>query len=97
MVDVLKPSQLGGGWEEIWRSLASVPFSSRLVAHALPFNNLTTIAKFAAALAPHPLRRDRHPGKLVAGWNLVPPVVLERAWREVEAEATNKMAQGAKF
>ncbi len=110
MVDLLDRPQLGGGWEEIWRSLESVEFFDldSVVAYALLLNNATTIAKVGFFLerrreplmvtdshldplrrrsprTPHYLSRaDRHPGKLVAGWNLVvPPVVLEKAWQEV--------------
>lgn len=110
MVDVLDRPQLGGGWEEIWRSLESVEFFDldAVVDYALLLGNATTIAKAGFFLEQHrerlmveerhleqlrkhgpraPFylsRSQRHPGKLVAGWNLVVPLeVLERRWLEV--------------
>jgi predicted transcriptional regulator of viral defense system len=47
MVDVLDRPHLGGGWEEIWRSLESVEFFDldAVVEYALLLENATTIAK----------------------------------------------------
>lgn len=73
MVDVLDRPHLAGGWEEIWRSLASVEFFDldAVVAYALLLDNATTIAKVGFFLEQHmeslmvteshldPLRRRR--------------------------------------
>jgi predicted transcriptional regulator of viral defense system len=55
MVDVLDRPDLGGGWEEIWRSLESVEFYDldRVVEYALILGNATTIAKTGFFLEQH--------------------------------------------
>ena len=55
MVDVLDRPSLGGGWEEIWRSLESVEFYDldRVVEYALILGNATTIAKTGFFLEQH--------------------------------------------
>jgi predicted transcriptional regulator of viral defense system len=55
MVDVLDRPDLGGGWEEIWRSLESVEFFNldQVVEYALLLKNSTTAAKVAFYLEQH--------------------------------------------
>jgi len=58
IVDILDRPDLGGGWEEVWRSLDHlVHFDpKKLVDYALLLNNATTIAKvgfFLEQLPPH--------------------------------------------
>lgn len=55
LVDVLHRPRLGGGWEEIWRSLESVEFFDidEVVAYALLLNNATTCAKVGLFLEQH--------------------------------------------
>ncbi|MBM3746367.1 MAG: transcriptional regulator [Acidobacteria bacterium] len=69
MVDVLDRPHLGGGWEEIWRSLEGVEFFDldAVVEYALLLENATTIAKVGFFLEQHrePLMvEDRHVGPL---------------------------------
>lgn len=47
LVDLLDKPSLGGGWEEIWRSIESVEFYSlsEIVEYALLLNKASTIAK----------------------------------------------------
>jgi predicted transcriptional regulator of viral defense system len=47
LVDVLDRPVLGGGWEELWRSLDSIEFFNldRIVEYALLLENATTAAK----------------------------------------------------
>lgn len=56
IVDVLDRPDLGGGWEEIWRSLDNVTQlnTKRLVEYALLLNNATTIAKVGYFLEQQP-------------------------------------------
>ncbi len=56
LVDVLDRPVLGGGWEEIWRSLDSVEFFDldRVVEYALLLRNATTAAKVGFYLAQRP-------------------------------------------
>lgn len=58
MVDILDRPDLGGGWEEIWRSLESVEFFDLdlVVRYGLLLGNATTIAKVGFFLQQH---RDR--------------------------------------
>ena len=58
LVDVLDRPDLGGGWEEIWRSLEAVEFFdlARVVEYALLLENATTAAKVGFFLEQH---RDR--------------------------------------
>ena len=55
LVDVLDRPDLGGGWEEIWRSLESVEFFDldQVVKYALLLGNGTTIAKVGLYLEQH--------------------------------------------
>jgi len=55
LVDVLDRPDLGGGWEEIWRSLESVEFFDldQVVKYALLLANATTIAKVGFYLEQH--------------------------------------------
>ena len=56
IVDVLARSDLGGGWEEIWRSLDNVTQLDveKMVDYALLINNATTIAKVGFFLEQRP-------------------------------------------
>lgn len=56
IVDVLDRPDLGGGWEEIWRSLDNVTQlnTKRLIEYALLLNNATTIAKVGYFLEQRP-------------------------------------------
>lgn len=56
IVDVLDRPDLGGGWEEIWRSLDNiVKFDvTKLVKYAISLKNATTIAKVGFFLEYHP-------------------------------------------
>ena len=55
LVDVLDRLDLGGGWEEIWRSLESVEFFDldKVVEYALLLGNSTTVAKVGFYLEQH--------------------------------------------
>ncbi len=55
MVDVLERPELGGGWEEIWRSLESVEFFNldQVVEYTLLLKNSTTAAKVGFFLKQH--------------------------------------------
>lgn len=55
LVDVLDRPSLGGGWEEIWRSLESVEFFDldKVVDYALLLENSTTVAKVGFYLETH--------------------------------------------
>ena len=55
LVDLLDRPDLGGGYEEVWRSLESVEFYDleRVVAHALLLRNATTTAKVGFFLEQH--------------------------------------------
>ena len=55
LVDVLDRPNLGGSWEEIWRSLESVEFFDldQVVKYALLLGNATTIAKVGFFLDQH--------------------------------------------
>jgi predicted transcriptional regulator of viral defense system len=55
LVDVLDRPDLGGGWEEIWRSLESVEFFDidRVVEYAKLLDNATTTAKVGFYLEQH--------------------------------------------
>jgi predicted transcriptional regulator of viral defense system len=47
LVDLFDKPHLGGGWEEVWRSLESVEFYNinEVIEYALLLNNATTVAK----------------------------------------------------
>jgi predicted transcriptional regulator of viral defense system len=55
LVDVFDRPRLGGGWEEIWRSLGSVEYFDlgRVVEYALLLSNSTTTAKVGFFLERH--------------------------------------------
>ena len=55
LVDVLDRPGLGGGWEEVWRSLEAVSFFNltQIVDHALRLDNATTVAKVGFFLEQH--------------------------------------------
>jgi predicted transcriptional regulator of viral defense system len=55
LVDVLDRPDLGGGWEEIWRSLESVEYFNleKVVEYALLLGNATTVAKAGYFLDQH--------------------------------------------
>ena len=55
LVDVLDRPYLGGGWEEIWRSLEMVEFFNldQVVEYALLLKNATTVAKVGFFLEQH--------------------------------------------
>lgn len=55
LVDVLDRPDLGGSWEEIWRSLETVEFFNldKVVEYALLLGNATTIAKVGFFLSQH--------------------------------------------
>lgn len=55
MVDLLDRPDLGGGWEEIWRSLADIEFSEvdQIIEYALLLGNSTTTAKVGLFLESH--------------------------------------------
>lgn len=56
VVDVLERPDLGGGWEEIWRSLDNITQldTKQLIEYALLLNNATTIAKVGYFLEQRP-------------------------------------------
>ncbi|MCL2648469.1 MAG: hypothetical protein FWD61_15910 [Phycisphaerales bacterium] len=65
LVDVLDRPNLGGGWEEIWRSLESVEYFDLdlVVAYTKLLNNRTTAAKVGYYLQQHAealMVEDRH-------------------------------------
>lgn len=71
IVDVLDRPDLGGGWEEIWRSFDNVTQlnTERLIKYALLLNNATTIAKVGYFLEQRPshFTLDKvHLGKLLS-------------------------------
>jgi predicted transcriptional regulator of viral defense system len=55
MVDVLDRPDLSGGWEEVWRSLESVPYFDLelIIEYALALKNATTAAKTGFYLEQH--------------------------------------------
>jgi predicted transcriptional regulator of viral defense system len=55
MVDVLDRPELGGGWEEIWRSLEGIEFFNldQVVEYTLSLKNRTTAAKVGFFLEQH--------------------------------------------
>jgi len=55
MVDVLARPELGGGWEELWRSLEAVSFFDleAVIKYALLLDNSTTAAKVGFFLEQH--------------------------------------------
>jgi predicted transcriptional regulator of viral defense system len=55
MVDLVDRPQLGGGWEEIWRSLEGVEFFNldQVVEYTLLLKNRTTVAKVGFFLEQH--------------------------------------------
>lgn len=55
MVDVLHTPALGGGWEEIWRSLEMIEFLdlNAVISHALRLESATTVARVGLFLQQH--------------------------------------------
>ncbi len=55
MVDVLNAPELGGGWEEIWRSLEMVEFFdlNAVVAYTLQLNSALTTSRVGFFLEQH--------------------------------------------
>ena len=55
LVDVLDRPDLGGGWEEIWRSLGAVEFFNldQIIEYATILGNATTAAKVGFFLEQH--------------------------------------------
>lgn len=55
MVDVLHTPSLGGGWEEIWRSLEMIEFLDldALITYALRLDTATTVARIGVFLEQH--------------------------------------------
>jgi predicted transcriptional regulator of viral defense system len=55
LVDVLDRPALGGGWEEVWRSLEAVSFFdlTQVVDYALLLGNATTVSKVGFFLEQH--------------------------------------------
>ena len=55
LVDVLDRPDLGGGWEEVWRSLSSIEYvdPDKVVDYALRLDNATTAAKVGFFLERH--------------------------------------------
>jgi len=55
LVDILDRPALGGGWEEIWRSLESVEFFNldKMLDYTLLLENLSTVAKVGLYLEQH--------------------------------------------
>jgi len=71
MVDVLHTPALGGGWEEIWRSLEMIEFLDldAAIAYALRLDSATTVARVGLFLAQHRERlfvEDAHLERLQA-------------------------------
>lgn len=66
LVDVLDRPDLGGGWEEIWRSAESVEYYDiqQIVEYALLLRNATTVAKVGFFLEQH------HGELMVEDWQL---------------------------
>jgi len=57
VVDILDRSDLGGGWEEIWRSLDNITYLdlSKLIEYTLMLNNSTVVAKVGFFLDQRPV------------------------------------------
>ena len=71
MVDVLHTPALGGGWEEIWRSLEMIEFFDleSVIAYALRLDTATTVARVGLFLERHRERLfvdDAHLARLQA-------------------------------
>ncbi len=65
LVDLLHAPRLGGGWEEVWRSLEMVPFFDldAVAAHALALDSALTTARVGYFLEQHRselMAEDRH-------------------------------------
>ena len=79
MVDVLHTPALGGGWEEIWRSLEMIEFFDleTVITYPLRLDTATTVARVGLFL-------EQHRERLVHPWNLiVPECVLDQRWSDV--------------
>ncbi len=86
LVDALARPRLSGGWEEIWRSLASIPFFDleQVIEYVHLLENATTAAKVGFFLEQHRealMVEDQH---IQALWHLRPrhPHYLERGKRK---------------
>lgn len=71
MVDVLHTPALGGGWEELWRSLEMVEFFDldAVITYALALDSATTVARVGFFLEQHRERlfvEDAHLERLAA-------------------------------
>ena len=71
MVDLLHAPTLGGGWEEIWRSLEMIEFLDldSVIAYALRLDSATTVARVGLFLEQHRERlfvEDMHLERLAA-------------------------------
>lgn len=71
MVDLLHAPMLGGGWEEIWRSLEMTEFLNldAVIAYALRLDSATTVARVGLFLEQHRERlfvEDMHLERLAA-------------------------------
>ena len=55
LVDVLDRTRLSGGWEEVWRSLETIPYLNleQVVEYALLLGNSTTVARVGFFLSQH--------------------------------------------
>ncbi len=86
LVDVLARPRLAGGWEEIWRSLASIPFfdTEQVIAYVRLLENATTAAKVGFFLEQHRETFMVEENQLQALWQLRPrqPHYLERDQRK---------------
>jgi predicted transcriptional regulator of viral defense system len=86
LVDVLDVPRLGGGWEEIWRSLESVQFFDvdAVTEYALKLGSASTLAKVGFYLEQHReelMLEDKHLRPL-AKRAPKQPIYLERSKRE---------------
>ena len=71
LVDLLHAPRLGGGWEEVWRSLEMVPFFDldAVAGHALALGSAVTAARVGFFLEQHReqlMVEDRHLAPLLA-------------------------------
>ncbi|MCK5878932.1 MAG: transcriptional regulator [Holophagae bacterium] len=83
MVDVLNRPKLSGGWEEIWRSLESVPFFDldKVLEYVLLLGNATTAAKVGFFLDQHrtPLMVEEKHLKPLQSLRSLQPHYLDRS------------------
>ncbi len=83
MADVLNRPKVSGGWEEIWRSLESVPFVDldKVVEYVLLLGNATTSAKVGFFLDQHriPLMVEEKHLKALQSFRPRQPHYLDRS------------------